>query len=356
MSTNIPSIDDNSNKRHLSPESIQITNNKSKAYKATMNDISELKQLISESKSDIEKKISDSQTSIETKLNDFKSTFSNEVQSIKSSVDEFKSAIGNDIDTIKIHIQEHSKRLDNTDDDINRLKLAADLRVIGFPYTQNENLFELFSNIASIIGYDYASHISVPLMERIPIRNKTTGVLMPSPTILFHFTSVHIKQHFYALYLNKMPLKPESFGLPKESRIVLGENLSQKNAFLFKKAQTMRNEKKLAQVFTTDGLVKIKFARGPEHNAFTIRNSLELECLVAQHGPHAMEHESPNSTQSSHSNPLTQPMHHEQEQQHMNSSIEMLPNELKQAQNTQSNGTTTPASNNSTTFATQHTS
>lgn len=177
-------------------------------------------------------------------MNDFTTAVQNEVQSIKKSVDEFKSTIGKDIDEIKNHIHEHTRRLDNTDDDISRLKLATDLRIIGFPYKQNENLFEIFTRIAEIIGYDYSLHIGVPIMDRIPVRNHSTGTLMPSSTILFHFTSVPIKQHFYSLYLNKMPLKPEAFGLPNESRIIIGENLTQKNAFLFKKAQKLRSEKK----------------------------------------------------------------------------------------------------------------
>lgn len=230
--------------------------------------------------------------------------------------------------------------MDNTEDDINRLKLAADLRLIGFPCVQNENLFESFTKIAAIIGYDTSLHISVPMIERVPIRNRLTGLFTPSATILLHLTSVQVKQYFYSLYLGKMPIKPEAFGLPSEHRIILGENLTAKNAFLFKKAQNMRNDNKIAQVFTIDGIVKIKFAKGPNHNAFTVRNSLELECLVAQQ--QSMETDGPNITPLAHSNVSQQ----HKEQQPLESSFEMLPGEtVTQAatSNAHSNGPPTPA-------------
>lgn len=71
--------------------------------------------------------VSDSQKSIETKLNDFTASVKTEVQTIKELVNEFKSSIGTDIDTIKTHLTEHTKRLDNSEDDINRMKLATEV-------------------------------------------------------------------------------------------------------------------------------------------------------------------------------------------------------------------------------------
>lgn len=330
MSTSLPSNKNNNTKnsreskrKRDSPEPAEVIQTQkiqkvkiSKAYKMSLDDFSELKKLITETKNGIENRINDSQTSIESKLNEFTTSVKAEVQTIKNSVEQFKTAVGTDIVSIRSRIQENSKRIDNTEDDINRLKLANDLRLIGFPYIQNENLFDLFAKIATIIGYDTTLHISVPIIERVPIHNKATGTLMPSSTILFHFTSSQIKQHFYTLYLNKMPLKPEQFGLPQGNRIVLGENLTQKNAFLFKKAQIMRINKKIAQVFTVDGLVKIKFNKGTNHTSHTIHNTLELEVLVAQQ--QSMETEELNNSPL----PITG-----MPQQQFNASFEMLPNE-----------------------------
>lgn len=73
-----------------------------------------------------------------------------------------------------------------------------------------------------------------------------------------------------------MPVEPETFGLNNGISIILGGNLINKNASLFKLAQSMRKEKKVAQLFTMDGLVKVKLVKGPNQRAFTIRNTTEL--------------------------------------------------------------------------------
>lgn len=52
---------------------------------------------------------------------------------------------------------------------------------------------------------------------------------------------------FFSYYLSKMPLDPKKFGLTDDNRIVIGENLTRKNAQLFKKAQLLRKDGKIAQ-------------------------------------------------------------------------------------------------------------
>lgn len=120
-------------------------------------------------------------------------------------------------------------------------------------------------------------------MKRIPIRNKVTGNMIESSIISLHFSSIQHKQHFYSLYLCKMPLKPENIGLSKELKIIIGESLTRSNAQIFKFAQNMKKENKIAQVFTADGLVKIKNVEGPKQHAHIIRHTMQLEILLKEH-------------------------------------------------------------------------
>lgn len=94
-----------------------------------------------------------------------------------------------------------------------------------------------------------------------------------------------------------MPLNPIKFGLPESNRIVIGENLTRKNALLFKQAQILRREKKIAQTFTEDGLVMIRFTKGKNEPTHTIRNHMELELAVARHESLA---QSDNATHNTH--------------------------------------------------------
>lgn len=115
--------------------------------------------------------------------------------------------------------------------------------------------------IAKEIGYTSLSETNAPLIERITIKNKTTGLIMSSNTILMHFATLRQKQIFYSHYLNKMPLDPTKFGLETDNRIVIGENLTKKNAQLFKQAQILRKNNEIAQAYTEDGIVKIRLKK-----------------------------------------------------------------------------------------------
>lgn len=308
-------------KRRLEAEdnqSNQVTNaKKKKAYKMSNSEMDELKNILVSMKGEIENKISVSQSSIESKINELTQNVNTEVHELKSSVDELKSKLSTDIDSIKNHISEHKQRLDNNEDDIKRLKLSADLRLNGIPFKENENFIELFHKIAITIGYDCSNNVNVPFMKRILMRNKLTGKMTESSTISLHFSSIQQKEHFYSMYLSKMPLKPENIDLQKDLKIFIGESLTQVNAQIFKYALGMKKEKKVAQVFTVDGLVKVKFVKGPQQRAHTIRHNMQLDTLLKEFEQQQQQQQTP-----------TQPMETNQDgiNNGANTSIESLPN------------------------------
>lgn len=271
-----------SNKRIISPESREYNNRakKQKSAKMSTKEFEELKNLITMSSNAIEKKIDDSQGSLEQKITDLSAKVNTEVLSLRNSVDSFKEKIGEDIVIIRNQITEQSFRIDNTEDDIQRIKLAADLRLTGFPARENENLIDLFCAIESEIGCEGFVNTN-PFLERVHMRNITTGQFIASSTVIIHFASVRHKQVFYSHYLNAMPLKAEKFGFPKDKKLIIGENLTKKNAQIFKQAILLKKNNKLAQVFSEDGLVKVKVARGKEQRTHTIRNATQLDYLIA---------------------------------------------------------------------------
>lgn len=198
---------------------------------------------------------------LETKSSELAVKVKGDVSALKSSVDEFKAEIACELKENKEQFSHQSQRLDDTEDDIERIRRSYDLRVTGFPAKENENLMELFKAIATEIGYVTDSQLCMPSIERIPVKNKTTGAMIKSSTMLMHFTSLKQKQSFYSHYLYKMPLKPEKFGISTANQIVIGENLTKKNTQLFKQAQTMKKNGLIAQTYTEDGLVKIRIKK-----------------------------------------------------------------------------------------------
>lgn len=108
--------------------------------------------------------------------------------------------------------------------------------------------------------------------------------------------------------MKKILIKSELISLTKGKNIIIGENLTTKNAQIFKQAQIRRSEKKIAQVFTVDGLVKLKFIKGPNQHTHTVRSINELDLLILKNQqqltasePHSNEHQlanqQPQSTQ-----------------------------------------------------------
>lgn len=271
----------NKSKRALSPLSNEDSDSsikRSRNTKLSTKEMDELKNLITSSTSNIENKIETSQLALENKFQDLASKVNDDITTLKASVDEFKCNITADITSVNKCITEHTNRLDNVEDDIQRMQRNLELRLIGFMHKDNENLLDLFDKIATVINFDCRSCTNAPTLERLLIKNRITGLMMPAHTIMIQCATQKQKQTFYSLYLNNVPLNPTKFGLEETNRIVIGENLTRKNAQIFKRAQILKKENKSAQAFTENGLVKIK--RDKQIPAHMVRTVIELETLV----------------------------------------------------------------------------
>lgn len=156
-----------------------------------------------------------------------------------------------------------------------------ELKLMGIPLSDNENLTELFSKIANIIGYDITNTLNIPSMTRAMIRSKTSGEFVPSQIIIMKFIATHIKENFYSLYLRLLPKKAIStkdLGFTNDIRVIIGENLTQQNMDIFKAASSLKREKKIAQLFTVNGIVNVKIIKGTKPHE--IRDIHQLEMLT----------------------------------------------------------------------------
>lgn len=148
---------------------------------------------------------------------------------------------------VQTQLSHHEQRIANTEDDIQRIQRSNDIRITDIPLQENENLLAIYEQIASEIGFN-TSYTVTPSIERIFMKNRMSGQIAPSGTIMLHFVLPKHKQLFYSCYLNKMLLNPLNFGLPATSRIVIGENLTATNANIFRLAHQLKNQNKIAQV------------------------------------------------------------------------------------------------------------
>lgn len=272
------------NKRLLTPEKKspnqveQITKKKKKSSPFTKEDMEEIMKLITDQISGVSKQLIDTQTAIDNKITSMDVGLKDELGALKTAMDNFSSNVKNQISELKTELINHNNRITNNENDIDRVTLLNQLRLTGLPAKENENLKNIFDKIAAEIGYNTDEPNSQPVLKRIPYRKN--GILSGSNTIIMYFVAQHFKDKFYSLYLQKAPLKPDIFSNDENSRIIIGENLTKFNAAILQHCFALKRDVKLAQAYSFNGIVYIKFKKGKNEPAFPIRNKIDVDVLI----------------------------------------------------------------------------
>lgn len=105
-----------------------------------------------------------------------------EINTLKESMDSFALNVTSQISLMETKLTKHDTRLDNNEDDIEKVILLNQLRIIGLPFNENENLNDFFMNLSKAIGYSTETQASIPSLRRIPYRKN--GITTGSNTIL----------------------------------------------------------------------------------------------------------------------------------------------------------------------------
>lgn len=226
------------------------------------------------------------------KMNDTNDRLDKIMEMISNSTTEQKNnfAILNEkIDTITTHFdakidviektcQENTIRINNTENAIERLTKASELRIVKLPMSDTLDLPKTFKLIAEHIGYDTSNPTSIPLLSHIKMSKD--GKSTNSGTVLAQFVAPHIKKAFYDEYLTKMPIPLNKIGFECDGNIIISENLTKDNAKLFLEAHKHKIANKFQSVYTVNGLVQIKIKKGTR--AMVINNQSDIEIALAK--------------------------------------------------------------------------
>lgn len=216
-----------------------------------------------------------------TLVENLKSEFKTEIVNINKKIDSSSSAFAEQIKVMNNKSNDLDSRVAYMEKDSQRLSLLNELKLTGIPVTDNENLTETFVKLANVIEYDTSNASNIPHTTRLITYNKITRVPSMSSTVILKFAAIHMKESFFGQYLRLLPKKKitsKDLGFATENRIIIGENLSSTNQELFKAASIMKHDKKLAQVFTINGIVNVKVQRGGK--TYEIRHKQQLETLT----------------------------------------------------------------------------
>lgn len=178
-----------------------------------------------------------------------------------------------------------TNRIDTTDDAMDRLQKACDLRISGVPLLTDERandprLAQLFIKLANALQYNISCQINIPSMFRLKRRaNGANDGNIESPTIIATFIAPHIKREFFEAYLKKLNLSTTDLGfLHQPRRIIINENLTKMNKQIFDEALQLRRQKRIHQVYTKNGLVFVRVSAGLK--PVPVRSIRDLHAIV----------------------------------------------------------------------------
>lgn len=221
-----------------------------------------------------------------TLVENMKTEFKEEIATLNTKIDSTTSAFNKKVDVINDTVSQLDSRMNYVEKDHERLSHLNELKLVGIPIAENENLPDIFIKLSNIIGFDASNVSSIPIMSRGITRNRATNEISLTPTIIMKFVAVHIKEAFYSLYLRLLPkhkISAKDLGFTSEARIVICENLSRLNHEIFVSAYGMKRENKLAQVYTSNGIVNVKLQKGG--TSHVIRHKHQLDMLVHLNAP-----------------------------------------------------------------------
>lgn len=260
-----------------SPETNQTSSKRSKTQKLTKKEMEEMKTMMTK----LSAQVTQAHESLHSQIGELKSNLKGDVANINQNLNDIKDKVDIELQSFESDLKTQTNRIDCIEDDVKRITMLNQLRVLGFPPCDSAALTSAFNHIASKIGYTTTNPIDVPSIKQIPLKKKDDETTARGGPILLQFNAPHIKSKFYSLYLRNMPLKSEDFGLDPNTKVIIGENLTKCNADIFSFAKQLKKNNVIAQTYTNNGLVYIKRFKGREHEAVLIRSRLQLEKLAA---------------------------------------------------------------------------
>lgn len=220
-------------------------------------------------KTQMDKMSEEIRAEMQTKLNE-----------LHEKIDTNQKSMQSQIDKLKNNVDKCMEQASGTDDDMQRMAKLNELKIRGIEHTNQENLNNIFTDIAKLLQFNLSNVNNVPSITRLFKWDNSSKTSKPTPYVIVKFVANHIRNEFYSLYMKKIaakePIMSEQINLPQGTRIIISENLTQINSSIFVAAASLKKQNKLVQVFTQNGLVHVKANKSVKATAIRSQRQLEL--------------------------------------------------------------------------------
>lgn len=207
------------------------------------------------------------QSIIETKFNECKDNLLSEIDkrfnTIKCGLDELNKRV--------THLESVAVEFKTMQDEIKSLKtkmkrqenntVACDLRLNEIPFSENENLMDIFSDICNAIQVSVPAVKSIYRLQNQNNKNKTDS---KDAVIIVKMWSPYDKNYFLKSFASFKKLNKGFFfclrhiGINSDNKFYVNENLTATNFNILRAAVRMKKRKYIHSAFTMRGLVYIK--------------------------------------------------------------------------------------------------
>lgn len=203
-----------------------------------------------------------------------------DIDRIDKKVNDLSGSVDTRVESLSNEIKHCREHVNNADDDFIRVLRTSELKMIGLKHEMNENLDEILSKIAAILGFDFGGQ--QPTIVRVT--KWVNSEQVPQTIVIIKFIATHLKEAFYKRYLdylaNKKQITLDLLGIGSaKDRLTIGENLTPHNQKLFAACMALKRDGKIAQVYTSNGLTNIKMKKG--ENAISIKTQRDLDMVIS---------------------------------------------------------------------------
>lgn len=193
------------------------------------------------------------------------------------------------IENVENYVDNQVSTLENrllaTELALDRYKRNGDFLIYGLPYSDKENLENIFNIICTKINFS-CTHSNVKIYR---IGKRPSG--SKPPPVLVKFNDHFHAQQFFSNYLSCTPaLETNTFGFSNAARIFINKSLTKHDIVIYKKCVELKKNHIIHQVFTDNGLVSVKKDRLSKKNYFSTMAEFEtflisINSSHAQHPP-----------------------------------------------------------------------
>lgn len=257
--------------RSVSTSSMNCDGNTSKRLRDDFPHPSCVEHDCSDLLSKIQRMFEDSNAKIEGKIDSSISRVEHRISDVEKQLSTFQSECTGNINKLFSAVTEVRVGLSSTSQRLDRIEKRNDLLISGVPYVGNENLQQLFRNLATSLKFNASDTPLVDLkrLMRPPIAIGST------PLIVCQFAFKNARDEFYSRYLKTRSLSLRNVGFDSDARVYLNENLTPQARTIRSEAIKMKKKGMLLKVFTRNGVVYVQ--RGLETGAEPINEANQLK-------------------------------------------------------------------------------